>query len=94
MEIPERSVEDDQGQRRKRMMRQIEDVIATHDARHALVLCTDGGVLYFRNSDEETAQVRDTFVTRLMSFEDAALTPPSCPLPPPTEFDGIFVPHA
>ena len=62
MEIPERSVEDDQGQRRKRMMRQIEDVIATHDARHALVLCTDGGVLYFRNSDEETAQVRDKCV--------------------------------
>ena len=28
-EMPERSVEDDQGQRRKRMMRQIDDVIAT-----------------------------------------------------------------
>ena len=66
MEIPERSLEDDQGQRRKRMMRQIEDVIATHDARHALVLCTDGGVLYFRNCDEDAAQVpREGPVTRM-----------------------------
>lgn len=30
-------------------MRQIDEIIATHDARHALILCTDGGVLYFRN---------------------------------------------
>lgn len=50
-EIPERSIQDDNGQRRKRMMRQIDDVIGTSDARHALVLCTDGGVMYFHNSE-------------------------------------------
>jgi hypothetical protein len=44
-----RSIEDDNGQRRKRMMRQIDDVIGTSDANHALVLCADGGVMYFKN---------------------------------------------
>ena len=49
-EMPERSIHEDNGQRRKRMMRQIEEVIGTSDAQHALVLCTDGGVMYFKNS--------------------------------------------
>jgi hypothetical protein len=49
-EMPERSTQDDNGQRRKRMMRQIDEVIGTNDARHALVLCTDGGVMYFQNN--------------------------------------------
>lgn len=30
------------------MMRQIDEVIATQDGTHALALCTDGGVLYYR----------------------------------------------
>ena len=51
-EMPERSTQDDNGQRRKRMMRQIDEVIGTADARHALVLCTDGGVMYFDNSSK------------------------------------------
>lgn len=46
-EIPGRSTEDDKGQRRKRMMRQIDEIIGTDDGKHVLVLCTDGGVLYF-----------------------------------------------
>lgn len=52
-EIPERNTQDDNGQRKKRMMRQIDFVIGTSDARHALVLCTDGGVMYFKNSGVE-----------------------------------------
>ena len=48
-EVPERTTEDDNGQRRKRQMRLIEDVISTQDGRQALALCSDGGVLYFRN---------------------------------------------
>jgi hypothetical protein len=46
-EIPGRAIEDDKGQRRKRMMRQIDEIIGTDDGKHVLVLCTDGGVLYF-----------------------------------------------
>lgn len=38
-----------------RMMRLIEDIIATQDGKHALALCTDGGVLYFRNDFIEFA---------------------------------------
>ncbi len=60
-EIPSRSnyeVNDDSGQRRKRMMRQIDSVIGTNDAKHVLALCTDGGVLYFKyNSTIEGANV-------------------------------------
>lgn len=42
-------------------MRQIEDIIGTHDARHILILCTDGGVLYqsnpnFASDDLDTPQ--------------------------------------
>lgn len=46
-ELPARCNEDDNGQRRKRQMRQIQDVVATEDGTHLLVLLTDGGVLYF-----------------------------------------------
>jgi hypothetical protein len=46
-EIPGRAIEDDKGNRRKRMMRQIDEIVGTDDGKHALVLCTDGGVLYF-----------------------------------------------
>ena len=56
-EMPERSTQDDNGQRRKRMMRQIDEVIGTHDARHALVLCTDGGVMYFKNNSDSTGDI-------------------------------------
>jgi len=48
-EVPELSVEDEQGQRRKRLMRLIDDIVVTQDGKHALALCTDGGVLYFRD---------------------------------------------
>ena len=48
-EVPERTVEDDQGQRRKRQMRLVDEVVGTQDGKHALALCSDGGVLYFRN---------------------------------------------
>jgi len=37
------------------MIRQIDEVIGTADARHALALCTDGGVLYFNRPDSESA---------------------------------------
>lgn len=47
--VPERNIEDDNGQRRKRLMRQIDEVIGTNDGSHVLALCTDGGVLYFKN---------------------------------------------
>lgn len=50
-EMPERSIEDAQGQRRKRMLREISDVIGTYDARHVLALCTDGGVMYYKRSE-------------------------------------------
>lgn len=33
------------------MMRQIQDVLTTQDGQHALALCTDGGVLYYRHSE-------------------------------------------
>lgn len=46
-ELPARCNEDDNGQRRKRQMRQIQDVVSTEDGTHLLVLLTDGGVLYF-----------------------------------------------
>lgn len=35
------------------MIRQVDDVIATADARHALILCTDGGVIYFNRTDTD-----------------------------------------
>lgn len=59
-EVPERSVEDDNGQRRKRMMRLIDDIVATQDGKHALALCTDGGVLYFRNDFMEYLNEHDS----------------------------------
>lgn len=46
-EVPARCTEDDTGQRRRRMMREINEVIACHDGNHVLALCTDGGVLYY-----------------------------------------------
>lgn len=54
-EMPERSIEDDNGQRKKRLMRQIDGVVSTNDSRHVLALCTDGGVLYFKNSSFGTS---------------------------------------
>jgi hypothetical protein len=46
------------------MMRQIGDVIGTNDARHALILCTDGGVMYFKNSAvEEVAPCLTEFIS-------------------------------
>lgn len=34
------------------MLREIDDVVATADGRHALILCTDGGIIYFNRADE------------------------------------------
>jgi hypothetical protein len=53
-ELPILSSEDDQGQRRKRSCRQIDEVIGTSDAKHILVLTTDGGVFY-KNGENNTA---------------------------------------
>jgi hypothetical protein len=53
-EVPSRCNEDDNGERRRRLMRQIEQVLATQDGGHALALCTDGGVLYYHASAEDT----------------------------------------
>lgn len=39
---------DDAQSRRRRMMREVEDVIGTQDGIHVLILCTDGGVVYFK----------------------------------------------
>lgn len=52
-ELPSRGVDDDNGNRRKRQMRQIQDVTSTQDGSHLLILLTDGGVLYFRASSED-----------------------------------------
>ena len=61
-EMPQRSLDDDNGLRRKRMMRQIDDVIGTSDGRHVAVLCADGGVFYFENSyGEPQAGTCDNF---------------------------------
>lgn len=51
--LPVRGIEDDNGQRRKRMMRQISDVTGTQDGSHVLVVCTDGSVLYYGNPGGE-----------------------------------------
>jgi WD40 repeat protein len=58
-DLPERSVEDDNGQRRKRMSREVDDVIGTQDAKHVLCLCTDGGVIYYRNNSTEDFSVQE-----------------------------------
>eukprot|EP01035_Chromulina_nebulosa_P018321 gene18321-24010_t len=50
IQIPERSSEDENGNRRKRLMRQIDKVLGTKDSIHILALCTDGGVMYFHNN--------------------------------------------
>lgn len=42
----------DGGGARKRVMREIDQVIGSSDAKHVLALCTDGGVLYFRNGHD------------------------------------------
>ena len=49
--MPARCTEDDTGQRRRRLMREINEVIACHDGNHVLALCTDGGVLYYHYDD-------------------------------------------
>lgn len=43
---------DDAQSRRRRMMREVQDVVGTQDGLHVLVLCTDGGVMYFKHPDE------------------------------------------
>ena len=50
LEVPQRSADDEDGNRRRRMMRQISSISATHDSQHAIVLCADGGCLYFNKS--------------------------------------------
>lgn len=51
LEVPVRAT-DEEGQRRRRMMRQISSISATQDAKHAIVLCADGGCLYYNKSGE------------------------------------------
>lgn len=61
-EMPVRSAEDENGNRRKRMMRQIHSVIGTNDARHVLVLSSDGSIMYFhrKENDESTELIELT----------------------------------
>ena len=59
--VPERQNDGDDGNRRRRMMRQIDSVIGTSDARHALALCADGGVLYY-NRPEDSDKTRGTLM--------------------------------
>ena len=54
LEVPERrqASPSETGDRRRRLMRQINNVIGTDDARHAMILCADGGVLYYNRPEE------------------------------------------
>jgi hypothetical protein len=54
LEVPERrqAAPNDAGDRRRRLMRQIDHVIGTDDARHAMILCADGGVLYYNRPED------------------------------------------
>ena len=52
LEVPVRAADDEEGNRRRRMMRQINSISATQDAKHAIVLCADGGCLYYNKCDE------------------------------------------
>lgn len=61
-EMPCRSIEDENGNRRKRMMRQIDQVIGTNDGKHVMVLCSDGGVMYFAKNFHVGENVMETFV--------------------------------
>lgn len=83
-EVPERTTEDDNGQRRKRQMRLIEDVISTQDGKQALALCSDGGVLYFRNeyvevkeqtSEEKSSMISDAINCSLVEFNSIQRNP-------------------
>lgn len=51
LEMPVRADTSNDGSRKRRQMRQIEAIRNTQDAKHALVLCADGGVLYFNGAD-------------------------------------------
>lgn len=39
------------------MLREIAEVIGTSDARHVLVLCTDGGVMYYNREADESVEL-------------------------------------
>lgn len=59
-EMPEKfNEEDSNGLRRRRTMREIDEVIATADGQHVLILCTDGGVMYFENNIVQGDRDRD-----------------------------------
>lgn len=49
-EIPARATETDEGQRRKRMMRQIKDIAGSQDGAHAIIQCTDGSFFYYHQN--------------------------------------------
>jgi hypothetical protein len=55
LEVPQRSTDDEDGNRRRRMMRQISSISATQDSLHAIILCADGGCLYFNKPSPPAA---------------------------------------
>eukprot|EP00602_Paraphysomonas_sp_CaronLab_P005056 CAMPEP_0185032306 /NCGR_PEP_ID=MMETSP1103-20130426/20268_1 /TAXON_ID=36769 /ORGANISM="Paraphysomonas bandaiensis, Strain Caron Lab Isolate" /LENGTH=890 /DNA_ID=CAMNT_0027568151 /DNA_START=276 /DNA_END=2948 /DNA_ORIENTATION=+ len=66
-EVPSRCLEDDNGQRRRRLMRQIQEVISCQDGHHALALCTDGGVLYYSSPLEYSTE---SYTTHIQTKKD------------------------
>ncbi len=66
-ELPERPFQEEDeaalaaGLRRRRTMREVQDIIGTQDGAHVLILCTDGGVMYYRrqNGTQSEFSVRD-----------------------------------
>jgi hypothetical protein len=45
-------------ERRRRAMREVSDVISTQDGKYALILCSDGGIIYYKhpNKNEDTEE--------------------------------------
>lgn len=59
LEMPVRADTSNDGSRKRRQMRQIEAIRNTQDAKHALVLCADGGVLYFNGTDVKAGMLSE-----------------------------------
>jgi hypothetical protein len=55
-EMPERPFQEEDeaalaaGLRRRRTMREVQDIIGTQDGLHVMILCADGGVMYYRRA--------------------------------------------
>jgi hypothetical protein len=45
------NMDDGNSRRRSRAMREVQDVISTQDGIHVLILCSDGGVLYYKQPE-------------------------------------------